>query len=344
MPLVLTQPRFASSFIVFVLTHWLTCGGNWVKQGRYELGWEFEITRALRRNLALFGGSISIPPFDDQGRSAKIEDELKSKKAYVWRWTNGVVEPVRIGRGSVELIDGDSSSLFAVISTIKPRGYDSDYRLVRSLDEGRSWKELGPIPLESMNAILSMGGDEVWVTGSRGAILRSVDAGVSWTTIDVPDRVSDVSAKLARTSQGVVLYGPSSGLQLTRDSGHSWMRLLPAKSIVWAFDGDRFIAVDDGKCKLGIIVGDRVELQRDLPLPADKLFWIFRVLIRGQSIQLLATDVGREGLLYFTSRDGGASFRRQSVIARSGDTNSDLSDDGGGIAVGLLFDFVVLRE
>jgi hypothetical protein len=341
---LLIQPRFASSFIVFVLTQWLSCGGNWVKRGKLELNWEVERTRALRRDFALFGGNISIPPFDDRGRFVSVTDELKSRRAHVWRWTKGMIEPVPIGRGSVQVIEGDSSSLFASIATIKPSGNDSDYRLVRSVDEGRSWKELGPIPLETVDAILFMGGDEVWVTGFRGPILRSVDGGLSWRTIDVPDRVSDGSAKLARTSSGVILYGTSSGLLLTRDLGLSWSRLLPEKSNVWAVDGDRLIAVDGGRSKLGTVVEGRVEFERDLRLPTDEFFRIFRALVRGQLIRFLATDVGRDGLVYCESRDGGANFTRQVVHARSGRINADLSEDGGGIAIGLLLDIVVPPE
>jgi ligand-binding sensor domain-containing protein len=116
----------------------------------------------------------------------------------------------------------DNGDIFATLQA----GYMGSNNLLRSMDNGATWKLLGA-PANSITRCVFNAAGEIFVSGlrhdeSRGGIYRSVDNGDHWLKI-FPDSVS-VNA-LAVNKEGVIFAGTGLGIVRSFDNGQTWRQI-----------------------------------------------------------------------------------------------------------------------
>lgn len=145
--------------------------------------------------------------------------------------------------------------------------------------------------------------------GNDGVILRSEDAGASWSAVaDVPR--SEVANKLNRVRVGkdglAVASGEMGALLVSRDYGRSWQRLRDEEDVAWndvaLLDDGRLLVVGEfGRILLGDDQGRQWE-EVPPPVPGSLMAVGFRDALDGAA-------VGVEGTLLVT-HDGGRQWSR----------------------------------
>jgi photosystem II stability/assembly factor-like uncharacterized protein len=116
----------------------------------------------------------------------------------------------------------DNGDIFATLQA----GYMGSNNLLRSVDNGATWKLLGA-PANSITRCVFNAAGEIFVGSvrhdeSRGGIYRSNDNGVTWLKI-FPDSIS-VNA-LAINKQGVIFAATGLGMIRSFDNGQTWHQI-----------------------------------------------------------------------------------------------------------------------
>lgn len=145
--------------------------------------------------------------------------------------------------------------------------------------------------------------------GNDGVILRSEDAGRSWSVVANVPR-SQVANKLNRVRVGkdglAVASGEMGALLVSRDYGRSWQRLRDEEDVAWndvaLLDDGRLLLVGEfGRVLLGDEQGRHWE-EIPAPVPGSLMAVAFRDALNGVA-------VGLEGAVLVT-RDGGHQWDR----------------------------------
>lgn len=98
--------------------------------------------------------------------------------------------------------------------------------ILRSVDSAHSFQALD-IPYKGSWFAITGSAANVVVAGLRGTVFRSMDAGATWTVVQVPVPVS-ISSALA-TKDGSLLFANQAGMLLTSADGGQSLRALPAR-------------------------------------------------------------------------------------------------------------------
>ena len=119
-------------------------------------------------------------------------------------------------------------TILARRAILRPRWSVSDSGAVqRSLDGGRTWKEVGIADGVSFRAVASVGG-EVWAGGSGGALFHSADGGEHWSRVRVQENGRGLSGDIVRiefTDARIGVVTTSTGeTWTTSDAGAAWRR------------------------------------------------------------------------------------------------------------------------
>ena len=97
----------------------------------------------------------------------------------------------------------------------------------RSIDGGRSWKEVSIADGVTFRAVATVGND-VWAGGSLGALYHSTDGGERWSPVRVQSNVQVLGGDIVRiefTSIRAGLLSTSTGeIWTTTDAGVTWQR------------------------------------------------------------------------------------------------------------------------
>ena len=250
--------------------------------------------------FALIGTSLDGPGDEPRRR-------LLAATARIVRADPGGVSTSYEGEGRIVAIDGVGLLWFAVAATLK-KGKEpgSNYRLLRSLDEGRAWQDCGPIPAGSVSGVLAVAEREAWVLGAR-TLGRTDDGGDSWRRVQAEGERHALHERLRRAGEAVALLGLG-GIALTTNGGRSWSsRALP---------GARICDLQ-GTMVLGVWsdVPGVAELGGSMPFAtlADDCEPL-RLAVAGNVIRVLsrARDAGRgPEMTIHRSEDGGKSWSHQ---------------------------------
>ena len=122
----------------------------------------------------------------------------------------------------------------------------------------------------SFRGVAVEGENEAWVTGSKGTVMRTVDAGKNWKRISVPRSAEldfrDVEIPLAGTVL-LMSAGPGKASKVLRsvDAGNSWELVLQNLNPEGFFDGMDF----DDTGKHGVLYGDPINGRLDLYVTHD---------------------------------------------------------------------------
>lgn len=231
------------------------------------------------------------------------EQQMRARKARLWRVTAEGVLPVYEGAGWIQAVDNHGACWFAVAATLRATGAGADYRLLRSADGGKTWEVPGAIPATSIAQVLAVSEHEAWVLGARH-LAATLDGGTSWSPLSLNGERNPVLERLRRLDHGVALVGP--GIAASTDSGRSFVqRGTPAP--VYDLAGGMLIAQVEGAPRLGAL-GDR-EISWLARLPKDRM--PTRLAVQGPVVRLLsrAADPARGiDLKLHRSEDGGKTL------------------------------------
>ncbi len=113
----------------------------------------------------------------------------------------------------------------------------------------------------SFRGVSAVSGSVAWVAGSKGAVLRTIDGGTSWESLQIPDS-SDLDFRDVHAESDQLAYvlsagpGPLSKLFKTTDGGKTWTLLLTNPDEKGFLDAIAFWDADHG-----LIMGDPVDGQ-----------------------------------------------------------------------------------
>lgn len=233
--------------------------------------------------------------FEDRSQEKTLEERMRGRTAVVWRVEGKSLEKVYEGMGRVSSLDCFGSNWFGVASTLKVGGSGSDYRLIRSLDQAKSWQDAGVIPAISIVQILAKSSSVIVVFGAN-TLLATEDGGKNWTRLPMPraaeSREFTQSIALAQDG-GLLAFG--TGLMRLSSGATTWEWILPDTYTVEAVS-DPFVAS---------VIAQEVQLLRRTQqgiskvsnLPADRL--PVRIAAEGRTIRILTHPRDPEKLGFF---------------------------------------------
>ncbi len=98
-------------------------------------------------------------------------------------------------------------------------------RVIRSLDQGRTWTDV-PVGNEVVFRAISANGADVWVGGTRSALFHSTDAGRTWTRVRPATQGRELAGDISRIEFADPLRGTVSTTTgeewVTADGGKTW--------------------------------------------------------------------------------------------------------------------------
>lgn len=212
----------------------------------------------------------------------------------------------------------------------------------------------------SFRGLAMRGANEVWATGSKGVVIRSLDGGKSWTRAAITGADADAEFRDVELLGGKVVVllavgeGGKSRVFRSADRGATWKTVLVNQSPKGFFDGVAF----DSSGKRGMLYGDpvegRVEVYRTAdggatwersrrkqrPMVNDGEYGFAAsgsgIAIRGGGVWIAT---GGSTARVFHSPDFGETWTGASTPIRSGNPSSgifsiDLLDAKRGVAIG----------
>ena len=291
-------------------------------------------TPAARVEAAIGGLALrSIGPALTSGRVADIAvDPADHRIWYVGAAAGGVWKTTNAGISYTPVFDGQGSFSIGAI-TIDPKnpavvwvgtGENNAQRVVaygdglyKSIDGGRSWKNVGlkhsehiariEIDPRNSDVVYVAAQGPLWSKGGDRGLYKTTDGGVTWekvlsvddwtgvndVTLDPrdPDTLVATTWQRVRRTHGYVGGGPGSGVHRSTDGGKTWTKMQSG-----------FPDVDLG----------RIGLARS-PANADVVY----------AIAEAADDKGG----FFRSRDGGASWTKMSGYQSGGNYYNEIIAD-----------------
>jgi photosystem II stability/assembly factor-like uncharacterized protein len=117
----------------------------------------------------------------------------------------------------------------------------------------------------SFRGLAVSGTKEAWATGTKGTVIRTTDAGKTWSRIDVPGSESLDFRDVEILPDGTVVLmsignGESSKILRSSDAGKTWKTVLVNKNEKGFFDGIAF----DEHGRTGVLFGDPIEGRLDM--------------------------------------------------------------------------------
>lgn len=166
---------------------------------------------------------------------------------------------------------------------------------------------------------------EAWATGTQGTVVRTTDAGETWTRIRLPDSDALDFRDIALLPNRTVLImsvgdGKASRILRSTDNGESWQVVLLNSDPTGFFDGMAF----DRQGRRGVLFGD----------PVDGRLSIFRTADGGESWVALPTKQRprlADGEYGFAASGSGVRFQDDNIWIATGGSVARVfrSTDGG---------------
>jgi len=169
----------------------------------------------------------------------------------------------------------------------------------KSIDNGKNWKQKSSgMQYARMERIVSFGDTLLAHTHSQGAgLLRSVDAGLNWETINSVDITNTVYELINDNNKLYMVH--SEGLSVSEDYGNSWNRILTMKRVFSAAVQNNIIicGLDDHKT----IISYNSGITWDSIHYDDNYGIVWHLQILGNEILVGGVDL-------YLSSDSGANF------------------------------------
>lgn len=289
---------------------------DWSRRGELAEG---ERPTAVAVSAEGYGllGSVAEPD------TSSTAEQLRRRKARLLRVTPSGVEQVYECAGWIQALDGNGTTWFAVVAELKASGSGSDYRLLASLDGGRSWELRGNIPSSSAGQVLAVTANEIWVLGAYQLAVTK-NGGKSWTRVELAGNRNPNTERMRRLDRSVIVLG--GGIAVTTDAGVSWSKDPLGGARVHDASGRLLVATRERHVRLGRNDGQAVSWFGTLPdgrLP-------LRLATTGEAIRVLtrAADPAQgAGLVLYRSEDGGKGWTGLDLALRQ--EAADLAGDCG---------------
>lgn len=171
-------------------------GGTWLTTDRGATWRQISSIPTISGRPGSLGNTdVSVLSIDPQDSSAIYLGTVGKGLYYTYNINNGWQEMKNLGQGTINDVKVDPNAkcgLYAAITN----------RLYRSLDCGRSWQQVyfdnNPGVNVTTIAIDHYNSDNIYIGTSRGDIIKSIDRGLSWRTIQ---RVNDNIARIIISPQ-----------------------------------------------------------------------------------------------------------------------------------------------
>ncbi|HSV46999.1 MAG TPA: YCF48-related protein [Ramlibacter sp.] len=153
------------------------------------------------------------------------------------------------------------------------------YNLALATEDGgktwKTWSDRLPNPRANHLYAIAREGDEIWLAGEQGLVLRSSDAGRSFGNLATPYAGSFFTASLAQAGAGkpvAILAGLRGNAWRSEDKGASWQRIAvpaPVSLTAAAFDakGTLYLANQAGHVFASGDAGRSLALMGEAPTP-----------------------------------------------------------------------------
>ena len=109
-------------------------------------------------------------------------------------------------------------------------------RVIRSDDDGKTWKIQATNSNENLQVILSWNEREAVVAGDNGTILRTEDGGSHWTKIDAEIRPNGrliLNGLIVPNGGRALLIGEFGTVLASDDRGRTWRHTYPEEDVAW---------------------------------------------------------------------------------------------------------------
>ena len=122
----------------------------------------------------------------------------------------------------------------------------------------------------SCRGIATVSADEVWVTGAKGTVIHTTDAGKRWRRVTVPDAETLDFRDVGVLPNGTVVVmsagtGAASRVYRSGDYGESWQLVLQNREERGFFNGFEF----DSTNRIGMLVGDPIDRRLEIYMTTD---------------------------------------------------------------------------
>lgn len=257
--------------------------------------------------------------FENGSDAGTVEEQISGQVAAIWRVEGSRVEKVYQSAGWIRTLNGLGPNWCAVASALKPTGSGSRYRLLRSLDQARTWQDAGNIPAKSIVQVLVASASTIYVFGAADTLLATTDGGRNWSAMPMPAAATsrEFTEAIALAQDGSLLaFG--SGLMRLSPGTRTWDWVLSGRYTVEAVSDPYVAAVIDQKVQLLRRTAQSAAAIGELPHDRHPE----RIAFGGESVRILTTPRDPESQGFFgggmnrvllRSEDGGKSWTSQSL-------------------------------
>ncbi|MBN2493092.1 MAG: hypothetical protein JXR96_00770 [Deltaproteobacteria bacterium] len=222
---------------------------------------------------------------DMQGRCDRSRDGGRS-----WESIRGVGQALR------RLSFADTGRGFALAGL---------HEVLGTRDGGRSFQAMGRWDGVALRDVFCLDAMRVWLVGSSGAVIHSVDGGKSWTQSRIPGFNRDLNRVQFLDPQHGFCVGDHQAVFSTSDGGRTWQSRLSGRGSLWTLHfADR---------KLGWVAGNEGLVMYTIdggkswvPKPLGTAEPVYELSFSGRLRGLASTSGGA----LFLTNDGGDRWRR----------------------------------
>ncbi len=192
-------------------------------------------------------------------------------------------------------------------------GYQDQW-LTWSVDEGRSWVDSVPVPIDGLWAVQVTDGS-VWAY-DLAKLVRSDDRGTSWHVVQTARKVS-LDSRFRGHGQNFCQYGD--GYWCTVDGGSTW-KMPYGKAVIVAIDHSHRFAVERRGKSFRVVALEKSLVPVGVEFDAHE---VRDVRVERSSVAVLAGPAPTSlknvmrGWIYISSLDAGRTWQRRRLVART---------------------------
>jgi hypothetical protein len=299
--------------VLFLGSCWARHGEKWNHIADLPSGFSVRAVAVSDDGVGAIGGY-----FEKGSDAGTVEEQIADEVAAIWRVEGTHVEKVYQSRGWIQALNGSGPNWCAVASALKPTGSGSRYRLLRSLDQARTWQDVGNIPAKSIVQVLVASASTIYVFGAD-TLLATTDGGQSWNALPMPAAATsrEFTEAIALAQDGRLLaFG--SGLMRLSPGTKTWDWVLPGQYTVEAVNDPYVAAVIGQKARLLRMTAQSAAEIGELPYDRQPE----RIAFGGDTIRIFTTprDPASQGFfgggmnrVLLRSDDGGKSWTSQGL-------------------------------
>ena len=320
----------AAVFLCFAGKYMFSSKENWKHAADLPEKFNVDCVAVNNDGLGIIGGHLDTLP-----SQTSLRERMSNRKAILWRLEGEILEKTYEAKGYIVAIQYADSHWFVIAGTLKASGSGTDYRLVVSSDNARSWNEEGEIPALSIVQTVPISTSLIYIFGAK-TFMGTEDGGKSWNTLPYPYVAEGRGFKdsIGASYEGSLLAFDA-GLAEMKHGSLTWNSILPEQYQVEAVNDPFLTAVINEK--LYLFKREGLEVKEISNLPYDK--FPFKIAVDDNTVRILTQPRSPEKLGFFSgglnrvllrSDNGGKSWKNQKLGSIQ---KADISGANAGIGV-----------